>query len=257
MNWMPPHQPSLSLVVPVHNEAGHLDAFVRGFVAEIKRTVEARQIELILVENGSTDDTAGVCRRLSETLPGVVKPHSVERPDYGAAVKQGILESQGEVVFMLECDCLDPIFVRECLGLIESRGAQFIVGSKRHPRASDTRPSKRRFLTWAFNKLLLNTVLGYPGSDTHGLKCVRTSLAKDLCGQSLTLGEAFQTELVLLAWKRGIDIFEVAVSIGEKRAAPVSIQRRIPKVVRLVGELRGSMRRFARTPSGKVHTVEL
>jgi len=150
---------------------------------------------------------------------------------------------------VLECDFLDVAFVRESIVRFQ-QGSQFIVGSKRHPRSVDERPLKRRLLTWGFNRIL-NACVGYPGSDTHGLKSIEADLAKELCRLAITTDEALQTEIVLLAWRRGCTIDEIPVRIGEVRASPVSIRRRLPLVVNIISDLRRSARRFPRRREAK------
>lgn len=159
----------------------------------------------------------------------------------GEAIKRGMLESEGTHLSILECDALDPGFLSASINLFLLRGAQFIVASKRHAESIDNRPIKRRLLTWAFN-LLLNKLTGYSGTDTHGLKSIETKLAKKLCTLSQTSDEAFQSELVLLAWRLGYRVYELPIRIEEKRTTPVSIIRRFPKVIKTIIVLRRSVK---------------
>jgi glycosyltransferase involved in cell wall biosynthesis len=233
-----------SVIVPVHNEAAQLESLVNTFLASLPPAVHAILEEVLLVENGSRDGTLAVCRALERRWPRVVRVLSIGRGSYGEAIKTGMLESRGTHLSILECDFLDVTFVEESLACFRN-GSEFLVGSKRHPRSIDARPLKRRLLTLGFNRLL-NTLVGYPGSDTHGLKSIRSDLAKELCGLAVTTDEVFQTEIVLLAWRRGGRIEELPVRIREVRSSPVSIRRRLPLVLTMVAELRRSMRRFPR-----------
>ena len=83
----------LSVVMPAHNEAGYLETAVR----EVDEGLRARghELEILVVENGSTDDTLAIGRRLAEALPSVLVS---TRPvaDYGAALRDGILAARGE-----------------------------------------------------------------------------------------------------------------------------------------------------------------
>jgi len=133
--------------------------------------------------------------------------------------------------------------------IFENGTTRFIVASKRHPESIDKRPLKRRFLTAAYN-FFLRRALGYPGTDTHGLKSLESSLAKELCGLAITSDEIFQTEIVLLAWRLGVQICERPIRIREARQAPVSVVRRVPKVMDTVRELKRSLRRFPEQKSG-------
>ena len=127
--------------------------------------------------------------------------------------------------------------------VLESGRAQFVVASKQHPASLDERPFKRRFLTAVFNRVL-NVAVGYPGSDTHGLKSVNTPLAKELCEKALSTDETFQTEIVMLAWRLGYSIGELPVHIEETRPTPVPILKRLPALLQLIRQLRQSVGRF-------------
>jgi glycosyltransferase involved in cell wall biosynthesis len=211
------------------------------FLRKLPRDLEAA--EVILVENGSTDGTLQVCRRLHHRFPIQVKVCTIARGSYGEAIKEGIRQSTGTHLSILECDCLDLEFVCHSIDLIRRQNARFIVASKRHPDAIDGRPWKRRFLTGAYNKLL-HVYLRYPGSDTHGLKTMETSLGKQLCDISITSDEILQTEIVLLAWRLGVKIEELPLNIRECRPAPVRVVKRLPKVINTLRELQRSLARF-------------
>src|SRR5687768_5012512 len=168
-----------TVVVPVHNEAVQLESLITAFLTALPPEVRSVLGEVLLIENGSTDGTLEICRRLEAQWPGIVRALSNSRGSYGEAIKRGMLESSGTHLSVLECDFLDVAFVRESIVRFQ-QGSQFIVGSKRHPRSVDERPLKRRLLTWGFNRIL-NACVGYPGSDTHGLKSIEADLAKELC----------------------------------------------------------------------------
>lgn len=155
-----------------------------------------------------------------------------------------MLESQGTHISILECDFLDPRFVSTSLAIFQANRAEFIVGSKRHPQSIDRRPLKRRVLTALYNNVFLRLSIGYPGSDTHGLKSIETPVAKRLCEIAITTDEVFQTEIVLLAWRLGIRIQEVPVQILELRNPTVTVIRRVPKVLNTVKALQRSLARF-------------
>jgi len=203
---------------------------------------------VLLVENGSTDGSLQACRRLERQHNHLVRTISLDRPSYGEAVKRGLIEARGDFVVILECDALDPRFVERSARILESDQADFVVASKQHPESSDRRPRRRRLLTRGFN-LILRFLLRYPGTDTHGLKSINAALAKRLCELSQTTDEVFQTEIVLLAWRLGARICEAPIRIEEKRATPVAIFRRLPKVMRMVWLLRKSLARFPARPT--------
>jgi glycosyltransferase involved in cell wall biosynthesis len=237
-----------SIVIPAHNEALNLETFVRSFIENFLSSIVPT--EIVLVENGSTDDTLQACYRLQQRFPGQIRVLSIAGASYGEAIKQGILHSRGTHLSILECDCLDADFVSDSIRLFQTQEARFIVASKRHPESVDRRPLKRRVLTFLYNYFLLRICVGYPGTDTHGLKSMEADCAKQLCKLAVTSDEIFQTEIVLIAWRLGIEIHERPLCIRETRPAPVAVFRRLPKVLDTVRELRRSLGRFPeRTPS--------
>jgi glycosyltransferase involved in cell wall biosynthesis len=235
-----------SVVVPVHNEGAHLEEFLAAFRAGLGG-LEAKVREALIIENGSTDDTFEAGGRAAEAWPGIVRVLRVSRASYGEAVKQGILEAKGDAIGILECDALDSNFLGRSLALIEGGEADLVVASKRHPGSVDRRPLKRRVLTRVYN-VVLRLVFAFPGTDSHGLKTFRAGPAKELCRISQTGDEVFQTELVLLAYRLGYRVKELPFSILERRAAPISVSRRLPKVLRTIRDLKRSLARYPRRP---------
>jgi hypothetical protein len=238
-----------SIVIPAHNEAPTLEAFVSDFVRSMLARQPGIDWEVLVVENGSVDATLDAARRVADGFPDVVRVLASERRSYGGALKHGILNCSGQSLTVLECDALSVPFVEHSVRLLSEGSSRFIVGSKRHPQARDRRPASRRFLTWFFNALL-RVFLGYPGSDTHGLKSLDTALARRLCELSIAGDEMVQTELVLVAWALGEQIAELPVDLSETRPTPVSIGRRLPHVMRFIPDLRRSVRRFSPPPEG-------
>jgi GT2 family glycosyltransferase len=234
----------LSIVIPAHNEAADLENSVASFVRALPNDVADVLSEIIIVENGSTDGTWDACRRLELRFPKLIRAVTIPRGSYGEAIKKGMMESRGTHLSILECDFLYPQFVSASISIFRANGASFVVGSKRLPQSIDRRPLKRRLLTALYNLFFLRLCIGYPGTDTHGLKSIEAPLAKKLCELALTTDEVFQTEIVLLAWRLGVKIEEVPLQIQEMRCPTVSVIRRLPKVTSTVQDLRRSLARF-------------
>ena len=95
-----------------------------------------------------------------------------------------MLASTGSHLSILECDFLDSSFVAKSIAIFRNGNAQLIVGSKRHSESSDRRPFKRRMLTLLYNLVLLQWFIGYPGTDTHGLKSIESGCARKLCREA-------------------------------------------------------------------------
>ncbi len=244
-----------SVVIPAHNEAANLEAYVARFIQTLPNNVAEVLKEIIIVENGSTDGTLEACRRVQQRFPKLIQVCMIPEGSYGAAIKRGMLESKGTHISILECDFLDSRFVSASIAIFQANRAQFVVGSKRHPQSADRRPLKRRILTTLYNYVFLRCLIGYPGSDTHGLKSIETSVAKKLCNIAITTDEVFQTEIVLLAWQLRIKIEEIPVQILETRNSTVTVLRRVPKVLHTVRSLQRSLMRFPKPSSELIYPL--
>ena len=233
-----------TIVIPAHNEASNIDALVTRFIEGLQIELAAILKEIIIVENGSTDGTLEACRRLEQRFPNLIRVVTIPRGSYGEAIKLGMLESRGTHLTILECDCMDWAFVAKSVAMFQVGKAELIIGSKRHPESSDRRSLRRRALTALYNLIFVRLFIGYPGTDTHGLKSIEAGRARELCRKAITTDEVFQTEIVLLAWRLGFKIDEIPVDISEVRSTRVTVLRRVPKVLNTVWELKRSLKRF-------------
>ncbi len=202
--------------------------------------------EIIIVENGSTDGTLEACHNLARRFPSLVRVATRDRGSYGEAIKLGMLECKGTHLSILELDCLDSDFVMRSISTFRGEHVDLVVGSKRHAASVDRRPLKRRLLTTLYNAIFLQLLIGYPGTDTHGLKSIEVQSARRLCDAAITTDELFQTEIVLLAWRLKMSIAEIPITIREVRDTRVTVIRRVPKIVNSVRELKHSLSRFPR-----------
>src|ERR1700687_3111491 len=134
---MPESPPFLSVVIPVYNEA----AIVAFAAAELASGLEDRKLdyEIIFAENGSTDRTPQILEQLVQSNPRIRWLHS-PRPNYGAALKQGILEARGEVVVCDEIDLCDLVFYDAALPILKAGQADMVIGSEGAKGARETRP---------------------------------------------------------------------------------------------------------------------
>lgn len=225
--------PRLSVVIPVFNEA----SIVASATSELVSGLDARGIdfELILSENGSTDDTPRILERLHAEDPRVRWLHS-DRPNYGAALERGILDARGEFVVCDEIDLCDLTFYDQALPKLESGQLDMVVGSKAAKGASDQRPVVRRLATRVHNRML-RVLLDFHGTDTHGLKAFRREALLPVVRQCVVDMDVFASELVIRAWRAGVRIQEIPVQLQEKRRPSIHLFRRVPNVLRNVAKL--------------------
>ncbi len=228
-----PAEPRVSIIIPIYNEEAILQSAVVDLVDRLSELDEP--YELILAENGSTDDTVKIANELAERFPQLVV-RSLGQPNYGEALKRGILEARGEFVLCDEIDLCDTDFHRRALALLETGEADFVVGSKTMAGASDERPGMRHAATLVMNGLL-RVATGFKGSDTHGLKAFRRAPVVEIARQCLVDKDLFASELVIRAERAGVRMKEIPVRVLEKRPPSIHLFRRVPNVLKGVAKL--------------------
>jgi glycosyltransferase involved in cell wall biosynthesis len=191
--------------------------------------------EVIFAENGSKDGTPALLDQLTAKNPKLKWFHS-ETPNYGVALKAGILRAAGDYVVCDEIDLCDMEFYKAALPLLDRGEADLVVGSKAAKGASDQRPMVRRLATRAHNKLLKVT-LGFKGTDTHGLKAFRRQALLPTIERCVVDMDVFASEFVVRAWRDGLNVVEIPIQLHEKRQPSIHLFRRVPNVLKNVAKL--------------------
>jgi glycosyltransferase involved in cell wall biosynthesis len=228
-----PKEPRLSIVIPVYNEA----SIVASAVAELAAALDARGLawEMVLAENGSRDETPAILAQLAAKDARIKSLH-VERPNYGAALKAGILAARGELVVCDEIDLGDLRFYDAALDVLKDAKVDLVVGSKAARGAVDRRPLIRRVATRVHNGML-RLLLGFKGTDTHGLKAFRRTRLLPVVTACVVDRDVFASELVIRAWRAGLQVLEIPIELREKRKPTVDLYKRVPNVLRNVAKL--------------------
>jgi hypothetical protein len=179
--------PALSVIVPALDEGPHVRAHLARIVASVERL--GRPFEVLLVDDGSADDTGAEARAAAATDPRVrVVTHPTNRGK-GAALATGCAEARGDVLVFLDADLeISPDEIGPLLARLEASGAAVAVGSKYAPGARERRPWHRAWLSRAY--LLVTSVLfRLPIRDTQtGLKALRRDVARALCPRCARAG---------------------------------------------------------------------
>ncbi|RAL21269.1 glycosyl transferase family 2 [Lujinxingia litoralis] len=227
----------LSIVIPVYNEELILESSVEELTANIAADprLNTRSYELILSENGSSDNTVALAKSLQERFPRLRVLHSDE-PNYGLAMRRGIMEARGEIVLCDEIDLCDTDFYARALEKIEGEGFDLVVGSKALDRSLDHRPAFRRMATRVLNGLF-RIFLGFHGTDTHGLKAFRRQRLLEVIDRCVVDRDLFASEFVIRAERMNFRMTEIPVHIVEKRQPSIHLVRRVPNVLKNLGRL--------------------
>ncbi len=202
----------LSLVIPAYNEGLRLEAGVSRLLGAIERgAIDVETTEFVVVDDGSTDDTAPLARALFAPFPHVQHIRLTQNRGKGGAVRAGVAAAGAPLVAFADADmAIDPAQTPQFIRAL--RGSSIAIGSRSAFGASVDRPSLRRSLmNRTFNRLV-NTLTRVSLDDTQcGFKAFRTPVAKLLFHCSVTERFAFDVEVLSLARRLGFSIAEIPV----------------------------------------------
>jgi glycosyltransferase involved in cell wall biosynthesis len=237
--------PHISIVIPIYNEEGILHAAV----VDLRERLAPLHwdYEVILAENGSKDRTVAIAQDLSQKYPEV-RVLSVGEPNYGKAMKLGILESRGEFVLCEEIDLCDTEFHQRAIKRLSTGEVDMVIGSKLIDGAEDDRPWARHAASLVYTNLLRIT-LGFRGTDTHGLKAFRRSALIDIAADCLVDRDVFASEFVIRAYRAKLRIEEIPVRVVEKRPPSINLLKRVPNVIKNLIKLSWAIRLGTEPPS--------
>jgi dolichyl-phosphate beta-glucosyltransferase len=233
---MPPVT-SLTLVLPAFNEAERIEPALDELFGYLRRRGESARdgapgaarlpdrIDVLVVDDGSTDGTAELVRRRPEatdprsgaSLEVLTVPHGGK----GAAVRAGMLHARSDVLVFADADMATPPDM--LVPLVSALGnADVALGSRIQPDGSDMRKSQpryRRLLGKAFHLLAALWVVG-PVKDTQcGFKGFRRDVAHDLFAQQRITSIVFDVELIYLARRRGYSMAIVPITWADRRGS--------------------------------------
>ena len=215
----------LSVVVPCYNEEQRLPRTIEL----IERYLDARgePYELILVDDGSADETRKVMDEAAALHPGVKIVALPKNRGKGRALAEGVQVSRGETVLVTDADLSTPIDELPKLEAALAKGAGVAIGSRavRGSRVELAQPIYRVLMGKVFN-LIVQAVL-LPGIwDTQcGFKLFRGDIARDVFAGLTTDGFGYDPEVLYLAKKKGMRIAEVPVVWRNSAPTKVSAVR--------------------------------
>jgi len=230
--------PDVSIVIPVYNEEGILRDAVTSLVLGLPTDL---RFEIILAENGSRDRTAELAGHLAAERPGLVRTFSLGEPNYGKALRRGILEAAGRWVICEEIDLCDADFHRRALDYLRHGDCAMVVGSKAMYGALDERPMFRRVATKVINGML-RVAVDFRGTDTHGLKAFDRAALLPIVEACVIDRDLFTSELVIRTGRAGLHIIEIPIRLSEKRPPSVNLTKRVPNVLRGLAKLTYAIR---------------
>ena len=219
------NQIELSIVIPLFNEEACLEknvTIVRNYLKTLPLSSE-----IILVDDGSRDNTATICRRLNEKYKDIkVEGYSTNRGK-GYAVKTGMLAASGQFRILIDADLAVPIeFAGICLKILQS-GAAAVIGSRHLPDSSFKIPEGpvRSTLGKIYRKLTLLCFRMNVSDITCGLKGFNEQVVAEVFSRSVIERWGYDAEIIFLIQKLGYPIAEMPVEWYHSFHSAVNVGR--------------------------------
>lgn len=216
----------LSIVIPAYNEAKRIGPAldkIRNYLAS-KRFLA----EVVVVDDGSTDDTPALLRAAAVRWPGLRTLTNQPNRGKGFSVRRGALEAQGVFVLFTDADLSAPIEEADKLiAALESAAADAAVGSRALDRSliGVRQPWRREYAGRLFN-LLVRLFTGLKIRDTQcGLKLFRRHSTRRAFEAQRVTGFGFDPELLFLIEREGGRVVEVPVRWNDDPATKVRFLR--------------------------------
>lgn len=203
--------PGVTIVIPAYNESTRLGRTLDRILEFAYR--EAWPAEIIVVDDGSTDQTAELVQAYAERNPTVRLLSNPGNRGKGYSVRNGILHANGEFILFTDADLSSPIEEAPKLFRALEDGSDIAIGSRWvRPELQTQRQSvSRQILGRVFNGFL-RVFLGLKFNDTQcGFKALRQPAAKAVFPLQKIEGWGFDPEILFLAQKMGFSIAEVPV----------------------------------------------
>lgn len=222
--------PEISVLVPAFNEADRILPTIGAIAAHVSSL--GCTWELIVVDDGSTDDTVALLRDLD--LANLRILTGEPNQGKGAAVRRGVLAAQGRLVLFADADNSTPIEeIDQLIAAIDMDGADVAIGSRAVAGANESDRSLLRQVLSAGLRLLARHTLSVRVRDTQcGFKLFRAAVARDVFQQMTITGFSFDLELLFLAARRGYRIAEVPVQWVDAPGSKVDARREAQRFLR-------------------------
>jgi glycosyltransferase involved in cell wall biosynthesis len=237
-NLMP--HPRLSIVIPAYNESARIEAAL----SSVLTCVESRSwdAEILVVDDGSTDGTPAIIQRWRATHPRL---HLIQNPGNrgkGYSVRNGLLQSAGDIVLFTDADLSAPIEEAERLIEAIDNGADVAIGSRWLDKQKQTihQPIYRRFFGRCFN-WVTRKVIGLPFKDTQcGFKAFKRDAAQTIFRLQTIERWGFDPEILFIARKLKYTIVEVPVTWGHDERSRISYLKDGLQMLQEMGQIRAN-----------------
>ncbi|GMR04829.1 MAG: glycosyltransferase family 2 protein [Thermodesulfobacteriota bacterium] len=206
----------ISVIMPAYNEGHHIYQNIKETHRVFKKSKCG--FEVILVDDGSVDDTYAEAEKAARDLSGTIPVNIARNRGKGNALKEGFLRSTGDLILFLDADLdLHPEQLSSVFRIMRDEKADVIVGSKYHPQSDIHYPFSRKVLSKTYASIL-KVLFDLPLRDTQtGMKVFRREVLDEVFPLVMCKGFAFDIELLTNAHNMGYKVVEAPVTLHNRR----------------------------------------
>lgn len=220
--------PELSIIIPAYNEEKRLGrtlTSIRDYFAS--QSVAMEDIEIIVVDDGSSDGTAKVAREYERLMPELRLIQNAGNRGKGFSVKHGMLEARGKIALFTDADLSSPIEESSKLLAALKAGNDVAIGSRALDRSLITvhQSHLREIAGMIFNGFV-RVLTGLPFHDTQcGFKAFVRERAQIAFEQQRIERFGFDPEILFIAKRHGLRTVEVPVRWAHDAGTKVHVFR--------------------------------
>jgi dolichyl-phosphate beta-glucosyltransferase len=204
---------SVSIIIPAYNEEKRLPATLERISSYLAGS-SWEFCEVLVVDDGSTDNTVAVAERAGKCMPAVRVLRNPGNRGKGYSVRHGMTEAKGDWRLFTDADLSAPIEELETLwAAAEKSGVQVVIGSRALDRSliGVHQPVFRETAGKLFN-LAVRVMTGLPFWDTQcGFKLFEARAAREIFSRQQLERFGFDVEVLFIARKLGYRAIEVPV----------------------------------------------
>jgi len=200
-----------SIVIPAYNESVRIRPTLHALLRHIQE--QNWDAEILVVNDGSSDDTAQIVREFGKVHPQVLLVENPGNRGKGYSVRNGMLHARGDICLFTDADLSSPITEAQKLFDAIARGADIAIGSRwlRTELQTERQPLYRQLFGRIFN-LALRLILGLRFADTQcGFKAFRHDAVQRIFPLQRIERWGFDPEILFLARRAGLRTAEVPV----------------------------------------------
>jgi dolichyl-phosphate beta-glucosyltransferase len=202
---------TLSFIIPAYNESVRIRPTLHALLRYVQE--QNWDAEILVVNDGSSDDTAQIVREYGRSHPQVLLLENPGNRGKGFSVRNGMLHARGEICLFTDADLSSPMTEAQKLFDAMDRGADVAIGSRwlRTELQTERQPLYRQAFGRIFN-LALRVILGLRFADTQcGFKAFRRDAAQRIFPLQRIERWGFDPEILFLARRAGLRVEEVPV----------------------------------------------